>query len=103
MTFVPSPPFSLIDDAQHERHTQLVAAADVVVLCDMAIGPNNLRNLEAARDADRLVLIEGPPFESLDYTGGVAAGLLGEMAGRAPTVQRGELLRSLARWQPVTI
>ena len=101
--FVPAPPFSPIDDAQHEDHVALIEAADVIVLCDMAIGPNNLRNLEAARDAGRLLLIEGPPFESLDYAGGVAAGLLREMAGRAPTVQRGELLRSLARWQPVTI
>ena len=103
VTIVPAPPFSPIDDAQHENHLALIEAADVVVLCDMAVGPNNLRNVEAARDADRLLLIEGPPFESLDYTGGVAAGLLGEMAGRAPTVQRGELLRTLARWQPVTI
>ena len=103
VTFVPAPPFSQIDDAQHEQHQALIEAADVVVLCDMAIGPNNLRNLEAARDADRLLLIEGPPFESLDYTGGVAAGLLGEMAGRAHMAKRGEVLRFLARWQPVTI
>ncbi len=103
VTFVPAPPFSPIDDTQHGNHLALVEAADVVVLCDMAVGPNNLRNLEAARDADRLLLIEGPPFESLDYTGGVAAGLLGEISARAYTARRGEVLRSLARWQPVTI
>ena len=103
VTFVPAPPFSQIDDAQHEQHLALIEVADVVVLCDMAIGPNNLRNVEAARGADRLLLIEGPPFESLDYTGGGAAKLLQEMASRASTVQRGELLRTLARWQPVTI
>ena len=78
-------------------------AADVVVLCDMVVGPNNLRNVEAARSADRLLLIDGPPFESLDYTGGVAAGLLREMAERAPTAQRGELLRFLARPWPAAI
>ena len=103
VTFVPAPPFSQIDDTQHEQHLALIEAADVVLLCDMAIGPNNLRNVEAARGADRLLLIEGPPFDLLDYTVGVAAKLLREMAGRAPTVQRGELLRTLARWQPVTI
>ena len=103
VTFVPAPPFSQIDEAQHENHLALIKAADVVVLCDMAVGPNNLRNLEAARAANSLLLIEGPPFESLDYADGAAATLLREMAGRAPMVQRGELLRYLARWQPVTI
>ena len=103
VSFVPAPPFSQIDDPQHERHLALVEAADVVVLCDMAVGPNNLRNVEAARSSDRLLLILGPPFESLDYTGGVAAGLLREMAERAPTAQRGELLRFLARPWPAAI
>ena len=101
--FVPAPPFSPIDDAQHDNHLALIEAADVVVLCDMAVGPNNLRNVEAPRAADRLLLIEGPAFESLDYTGGAATELLGEMAGRAHTAKRGEVLRFLARWQPVTI
>ena len=103
VTFVPAPPFSQIDDPQHERHLALIEAADVVVLCDMAVGPNNLRNVEAALSADRLLLIQGPPFESLDYTSGVAAGLLREMAERAPTAQRGELLRFLARPWPAAI
>ena len=103
VSFVPAPPFSQIDDPQHERHLALIEAADVVVLCDMAVGPNNLRNVEAARSADRLLLIDGPPFESLDYTGGVAAGLLREMAERAPMAQRGELLRFLARPWPAAI
>ena len=103
VSFVPAPPFSQIDDPQHGRHLALIEAADVVVLCDMAVGPNNLRNVEAARSADRLLLIDGPPFESLDYTGGVAAGLLREMAERAPTAQRGELLRFLARPWPAAI
>ena len=103
VSFVPAPPFSQIDDPQHEQHLGLIEAADVVVLCDMAVGPNNLRNVEAARSADRLLLIDGPPFESLDYTGGVAAGLLREMAERAPMAQRGELLRFLARPWPAAI
>ena len=103
VSFVPAPPFSQIDDPQHERHLALVEAADVVVLCDMAVGPNNLRNVEAARGANRLVLIQGPPIESLDYTGGVAAGLLREMAERSLLVQRGELLRFMARPWPAAI
>ena len=103
VSFVPAPPFSQIDDPQHERHLALVDAADVVVLCDMAVGPNNLRNVEAARGANRLVLIQGPPIESLDYTGGVAAGLLREMAERSLLVQRGELLRFMARPWPAAI
>ena len=48
VTFVPAPPFSQIDDAQHEQHLGLIGAADVVVLCDMAVGPNNLRNVEGS-------------------------------------------------------
>ena len=103
VTFVPAPPFSPIDDAQYEKHLELVNSADLVVLCDMAVGPNNLRNVEAAIDVDSLLLIQGPPFESLDYTGGVSASLVRDMADRAPTVRRGELLRFLARrWPAVT-
>ena len=96
ISFAGAPPFSPIDDEQHGRHLAMVRDADVTVLCDMAVGPNNLRNLAAAESARRLVIIGGPPIESLDYTGGEATVLRRRMAERWPTVERNTLLRHLA-------
>ena len=95
--FVPAPPFSPIQDAQHERHLALVRSADIAALCSMAVGPNNLRNLKAAHSAKQLVIIEGPPFQELDYTDGAATALRSKLAERWPVEQGSQLLRRLAR------
>ncbi|MDO8686121.1 MAG: ABC transporter ATP-binding protein, partial [Clostridiales bacterium] len=51
-------PFSDIDDVSHAANVALVREADITVLCNMPFGHQNLRNLEAAATARRLVIIE---------------------------------------------
>lgn len=95
--FVPSPPFSAVTDGEHARHAQLVEAADCVLLCDMAVGRNNLPNLRAAAGAKRLLIVNGRPFAELDYTGGEAARVFGPLAQHGQRVARPDVLRTLAR------
>jgi iron complex transport system ATP-binding protein len=70
---VAGPAFSPIDDEGHLRNLELVKQAEVVVLCDINVGPGNLRNLEACAAARRLLMIEETPFAERDFTGGKAA------------------------------
>lgn len=70
--YVPVTAFSPIDRELHARHIDLVEASDVTVLCDLPIGTDNLRNLEALTSARRLVLIESSPFPERDFTEGAA-------------------------------
>ncbi len=95
--FVPAPPFSAVSPEEHQRHIELVRAADYVALCDMAVGRNNLLNLEAALEARRLLVVDGKPFKELDYTGGEASRVFAELSVRGERVDRANVLRLLAR------
>ena len=70
--YIPIPAFSSIDEETHQRHLDLVAASDLAVLCDVAIGLSNLRNLEALAAASRLISIETTPLSERDFTDGAA-------------------------------
>jgi iron complex transport system ATP-binding protein len=103
--YVPIPAFGAIDDAAHARHKELVAAADVVVLCDMPIGANNLRNLEAAAGARRLVTIERTPFAERDLTFGEASRVyaaLRPLARCKGVEEASEAVRGVAAHEPVS-
>jgi iron complex transport system ATP-binding protein len=95
--FVPAPPFSAITPEEHAAHLALVGAADYVVLCDMAVGRNNLPNLHAAARARRLLAVDGRPFAELDYTGGEASTVYAPVTRLAERIARSDVLRSLAR------
>ncbi|GBD11848.1 Fe(3+) dicitrate transport ATP-binding protein FecE [bacterium HR23] len=97
--FIPLPAFAPVDDDAHQRHRQLVAQADVAVLCDVPFGPNNLPNLEALRDARRLLSLEKTPFAQRDYTGGVATRIFQALT---PCVRCGtpeEVFSLLLQWE----
>ena len=64
-------------------HEELVAAADLVVVCDMPVGQNNLSNLDAALGAEKLIVVEDRPFGERDYTGGRAGGIYEELLARS--------------------
>ncbi len=72
--------FCAISDEVHEENAALAAAADVVILTDVPIGPGNLRNLEILRAA----VARGTPawmvagLAQRDFSGG-SAGV--ELAG----------------------
>jgi len=65
-------PFSEISDEDFNRNVEMIKKADIVVLCEMPFGYQNLRNLDAAEYSKKLVLIEEGPPESRDFTGGIA-------------------------------
>ena len=73
------PQFSEIDRGSAAECAQLIAATDVLVVCDAPYGPGNVENLrlalEAARGGTRTVLLEGTPIGERDFTGGRATEL----------------------------
>ena len=89
-----SAPFSVISTEQDAEHRELVCAADIVVLCDMAVGPGNLPNLVAAGAARRLLMVRRPAGAKWDYSGGEAARLYEKLAATAQLVERSDVLRA---------
>jgi len=96
--YVKSPPFSAITDEQHATHVELAAAADVVVLLPMAIGQNNLRNIEALAGVNDVIVVESPNGDDVgDYTDGLASKLRNELIERSGTLPETAVLFDLAR------
>ena len=95
ITYVASSPFSVITLEQDAEHRKLVREADVVIICEMAVGPGNLQNIEAAVEARRLMLIERPETVEWDYTGGIAAGVREQLERSGQTVSRDSLLEEM--------
>ena len=95
ISHVASPPFSVITLEQDAAHRKLVREADVVVVCEMAVGPGNLRNLEAAAEGKRLLLVERPEGSAWDYKDGAAARVYGELEQRGESVSRDGLQRAI--------
>lgn len=104
MDYVSAPPFASISDEQHEEHLELVRLADHVVLCAMAVGVNNLRNIAAAAGATSLFILEPPganggpgDTEVGDYTDGLASGLRRGLIEQFGEIPESTLLYELAR------
>jgi iron complex transport system ATP-binding protein len=105
LMYVSAPPFSAITDEQHSEHLALIGAADHVVLCPMAVGMNNVRNVEAALAAKSLLVIEPPDGLGAtggegtvaDFTDGRALELRRELVERAGQVPESAVLFELAR------
>lgn len=78
-------PFSHISEEAHLSNIRLLEEADVVIVTDLHIGPGNLRNLEAAREAlgmgKRVLLFSTNPIEDRDHTGGKARAVYHELLG----------------------
>ena len=95
--YVGAPPFSPITESQHSEHIGLIKRADHVVLCPMAVGMNNLRNIQAATEGQSLLVIESPDGEISDYTGGEARDLRRSMIERTGAISESSVLFELAR------
>ncbi|HHV97386.1 MAG TPA: ABC transporter ATP-binding protein [Clostridiaceae bacterium] len=65
-------PFSDIGDEKLSENVEYIKGADITILCNIPFGTYNLKNLEAARYASKLVIIEDKPPEERDFTGGKA-------------------------------
>ncbi|MBI4296089.1 MAG: ATP-binding cassette domain-containing protein [Chloroflexi bacterium] len=80
---VAGPPFTAISEAEYEKNCALAAQADCVVLCSIPFGRMNLRNLESAFRASRLIILEGTPIQDRDFTGGTASARYQELYSRS--------------------
>ncbi len=102
LKYVSAPPFSSITDEQHEAHMELVRSADHVVLCAMAVGMNNVRNVAAGAGAPSLIVIEpvvreGDGTGVADFTDGIAEELRRGLVEKFGEVPESTLLFELAR------
>ncbi len=95
--YVSAQPFSPITESQHSEHIGLIKRADHVVLCPMAVGMNNLLNIQAATEGQSLLVIESPDGEISDYTGGEARDLRRSMIERTGAISESSVLFELAR------
>jgi iron complex transport system ATP-binding protein len=68
--------------------------ADIVLIADMPFGHLNLKNLEAALEAQkavkRIVIVAGQPSRSRDYTGGRAKAILERLEEQGAIVVKNE-------------
>lgn len=84
-------PFSEIDDEALKENIEMVKAADITILCDMPFGLQNMRNLEAAAYASKLVIIENENPENRDFTGGKALSTYNGLKKKAIVIEAARL------------
>jgi iron complex transport system ATP-binding protein len=65
-------PFCEIDELSFTENCRKIMNSDITILCSMPFGIQNLKNLEAAKFAKKLIIIEDDAPETRDYTGGLA-------------------------------
>ncbi|MCL0101707.1 heme ABC transporter ATP-binding protein [Dehalococcoidia bacterium] len=75
--------FGEIDDNAHQKHLTLIKSADHVVLCPIAFGTNNLRNLEAVSEAKSFISIDSEGLTQRDFTDGLAKRLFEKLPHKA--------------------
>lgn len=90
------PAFSPIDEASAKECAELMAGADMLIVCDAPYGPGNVANLRlalrAAKAGVRTILVERVPIGERDFTGGEATALWTELAALGEVVSGGEEL-----------
>jgi iron complex transport system ATP-binding protein len=72
-------PFSDIDEEVFNANVEMIRNADLTILCGMPFGLQNIRNLEAAKYAAKLAIIEDDCPASRDFTEGKALKLYEEL------------------------
>lgn len=88
-------PYSPIDQATYERVVEKVESAAVTVLADVELGEGNLPNLEAAKEADTVVVVEERPIEERNYTGVRGAELYESVRKEGVVTSSADLLRTI--------
>jgi iron complex transport system ATP-binding protein len=89
-------PFAPVDATAREAVTEAVEAADAVVVADVEIGDGNLANLEAARSADRVILVEERPFPERNFAGERGRRIYDGLRERGTVVDSRNLLGAVA-------
>jgi iron complex transport system ATP-binding protein len=69
-------PFSSISENNYQKNLEMIDSSSVVVMCPVPFGNGNLANLKAlfyAQDRGKtVIMINEPPIETRDFTGGEA-------------------------------
>lgn len=84
-------PFSEISEEAYEENVKRIRSSDLTILCDMPFGIQNMKNLLAARQAKKLVIIEDTSPESRDFTDGKALKIYKELGMNAVVVTSARL------------
>ena len=79
-------PFTEISDEIHARNISYIKDSEITILCNMPFGFQNFRNLEAALNANKLVIIEDELPEIRDFTDGKATALYKRLKEAAAAV-----------------
>jgi iron complex transport system ATP-binding protein len=85
-----------VDAGAREAVADAVGASDAVVVADVEIGDGNLANLEAARRADRVVLVEERPFAERNFAGERARRIYDDLRERGTVVGSRDLLGAVS-------
>jgi iron complex transport system ATP-binding protein len=72
-------PFSDINENTFNENVKMIEESDFTILCNTLFGNQNQRNLEAARFAKKLIIIEDDAPESRDFTEGKAMKIYNEI------------------------
>jgi iron complex transport system ATP-binding protein len=87
--------FAAVDDAAHQRNLELAAQADCCIVSNVAFGWGNLRNLEAASVARRLILVDDIPISERDYTDNQATEIYNTLKVNAQCVNPADVTERL--------
>jgi iron complex transport system ATP-binding protein len=87
--------FAAVDDAAHQRNLELATQADCCIVSNVAFGWGNLRNLEAASVARRLILIDDIPISERDYTDNQATEIYNTLKVNAQCVNPADVTEQL--------
>ncbi|MFB6124161.1 MAG: ATP-binding cassette domain-containing protein [Haloferacaceae archaeon] len=89
------PPYAPVDDEARAAVGERIERADAVLVADVAVGTGNLPNLDAARDADSLVVVEGRPFDARNHAGEAAARTYAALRERGTVVAPDEAVAAV--------
>ena len=89
------PAFAAVDDAAQQRNLELAAQADCCIVSNVAFGWGNLRNLEAASVARRMILIDDIPISERDYTDNQATEMYNTLKVNAQCVNPADVTERL--------
>lgn len=84
-------PFAEISDEEFNKNVEMIKASDLTILCNMPFGMQNLRNLDAAAFAEKLVIIEEGDPKGRDYTGGIALKKYAELREKSVIIDSARL------------
>lgn len=79
-------PFSTISKELYNQNVNFIESAELTILCNMPFGFQNLMNLEAAKHAGKLVIIEDEAPVVRDFTKGEATMLYNQLKQTAVAV-----------------